>query len=353
MWSWCEPVGQACSLPNHLPTEPLTFLISGFSFGLQTRGENPIPQRLPFRPAQTRPMKSLAKLLLAGAAVLVLAVVAALLFKPKATMPPLPVPNGLDDLMRAASSIQPWPGGSFDTDPKTPEERLSLLASNAPALEMIRTGLARAIRLPTTNDLTSSLALDQAAALKRVARLVAIESRSARDRGDATNALGSALTLFDLSNHGTKGGLVIHGLVGVAIRSMACRAMEDVLGLENAAVCRMAAQSMFEKATNAPTAADFISNEWEWRRTLPIGTQLGGHLVELMNGSARKSEEKFIQRVDQQRQIEATLVRDLAAAAFRLEHGRTATNWTELVPAYLPEIPRNATNNTPLPLGGP
>ena len=298
-------------------------------------------------------MKSRSKTLLAGAAVLVIAVAAFLLFRPNPTVPPYPVPNGLDDLMHAASSIQALPGGSFDTDPKTPEERLSLLASNAPALELVRTGLSREIRIPTTNDLTSSLALDQAAALKRVARLVAIESRSARDRGDATNALGSALTLFDLSNQGTKGGLVIHGLVGVAIRSMACRAMEDVLGLENPTVCRMAAQSMFEKATNAPTAADYLASERQWRRTLPVGTQLGGHLEALMVGNVRKGEEKFIQRVNQQRQIEAVLLRDLAATAFRLEHGRAATNWNELVPDYLPEIPRNATNNTPLPLGGP
>ncbi len=298
-------------------------------------------------------MKSRSKTLLAGATVLFIAVAAFLLFRPNPSVAPYPVPNGLDDLMHAASSIQALPGGSFETDPKTPEERQSLLASNAPVLGLIRTGLSREIRIPTTNDLTSSLALDQAAALKRVARLVAIESRSARENGDATNALGSALTLFDLSNQGTKGGLVIHGLVGVAIRSMACRTMEDVLGLENPTVCRMAAQSMFEKATNAPTAADYLASEREWRRTLPFGMRLGGHLSELMNGSVRKSEEKFVQRVDQQRQTEAVLLRELATIAFRLEHGRDATNWNELVPAYLPEIPRNATNNTPLPLGGP
>lgn len=263
----------------------------------------------------------------------------------------MPVPNGFDDLVRAAASIQYPPNTGDAIDAKTSEERRSLLASNAPVIRLVREGLAKEMRVMTTNDMTSSLPLDQSSALKNLAQLLVVEATVAREDGNPTNLLNACMDLYDLGCEGTRGGLIIHGLVGVAIRSMACKSTIDILRSEDAALCRRAAKHLFQAMTNAPTASDYFANEDAWRKQTPAGRGIRGLFYDIfLSGMLKPAKLKSVQRFNLQRQTEAELLSDLAAAAFRLEHQRAATNWTELVPEYLPEIPRNATNNAPLPL---
>jgi hypothetical protein len=302
-------------------------------------------------------MKSLWKFLLALIALIALIVASTAVFIANSKPDPIryPSPNGFDDLLKAAALIHHLPGKPQDPAQLTQEERKWLVQSNSAALKLLREGLAKEIRVVTTNDMTSRLPGDQMSRLEQLADLLTVEVSVAHEDDNPTNMLGACLDLYALGSKGTRGGLVVHGLIGAAIRTIACRQATNILQSGNATLCRMAAKDLLDEMTHAPIATDYLANEAAWRRRTEEGQGIRGllgRIISGLSGALHAAQQRLIQRFDQLHRNEAELLRDLAATAFRLEHQRAATNWAELVPEYLPEIPRNATNNAALPLAG-
>jgi hypothetical protein len=300
-------------------------------------------------------MKSRSKTLLAGAAVLVIAVAAVLLFRPNPPAPSYPVPNGYDDLVKAAAAVQQLPGQSGPLEPNklSAEERQWLVESNRAALLLLRQGLAKEIRMVIPSDPASTQPMDYASSLKHLGRLLAIDAQAARDATNHAASLEAGLDQHRLGWKGVQGGRLIEGLVGCAVRQVAATDLAKLAQTGDAAICREAARRLQEAANLVPPVSAYIAEEDAWLRTLPFSQRFPGVLVAQFNGSQKAFRQNFAIKMSLAQNAEAAAIRDLAAAAFRLEHNRAATNWTELVPAYLPEIPRNATNNAPLPLVGP
>ncbi len=301
-------------------------------------------------------MKSFWKILLALIVVLVVVLVvgkAVLTSGSKPSQIRYPSPNGFNDIVKATESVIHLSGKSTDPTELTSQDRAWLIESNRVALKLVRDGLGKDILVVIPKDFSSPGSVQYLMGIKGLSQLLAAEADVAAASADRPALLSACLDNYDLGSKGTKGGRWIEGLVGVAMRMIALRSTVHIVDSGDAALCRKAALRLYSATTNAPSASDYHSAEMAWQRTLPFSDRFSlEHIWQHLNGENRKERMSFFSRFDRVRQREAETLRDLAATAFRLEHHRDATNWTELVPEYLPEIPRYATNNAPLPRVG-
>jgi hypothetical protein len=264
-----------------------------------------------------------------------------------------PTPNGFDDLLKAAEMLQPLPDKSQDPAQLNVQERKWLIQSNSAALNRLHDGLGKEILVVIPRDLAARDPIQYLAGIKKLSQLLAAKAGVAAASSNQTALLSACFDNYELGCKGTRGGRWIEGLVGVAVRSIALTSMSHIQDLGDATLCRKAAALLSAAATNAPTALAYERGEDAWLATQPLVYRWNpGRLKNWLTGETKQTRLKFLSKFDRLQKQEAETLRDLAAAAFRMEHQRGATNWTELVPEYLPEIPRNATNNTPLPLTG-
>jgi hypothetical protein len=147
---------------------------------------------------------------------------------PKYQSPPLPRPNGYEDLLSAGRSV----GGTFPDDTSTNQAALRLfLVGNTNALAEIRIGLGHECRVTLDASpaaATNATRMVDLADLKNCARLLTLEGRLAQLEAKTQHALNSYLDLFRLGCAVTRGGVVIDAQVGLAIQT---RALSQLDGL--------------------------------------------------------------------------------------------------------------------------
>ena len=123
-----------------------------------------------------RPIAKLVRLFAALFAVVLLAAVIFILSQPAPAPPPLPKPNGYDDFLKAGKMLT---GNTSDYGTMKEEQLRTMVATNAEALKLARTGFSRECRVPL--DYSTNFAhLDDLPAVKRLASAFAAEGRLAR-----------------------------------------------------------------------------------------------------------------------------------------------------------------------------
>lgn len=128
--------------------------------------------------------------------------------------PVLPNPNGYDDFLQAGQSII----GSLDGVSELNHDQLrALVATNANALRLARVGLERTCSVPTEAHLANFANVSRdLATLKSVATLLAAEGRLAEMENRPADAARSYVDAIRLGNETSRGGMMIHRLVGIA-----------------------------------------------------------------------------------------------------------------------------------------
>jgi hypothetical protein len=147
----------------------------------------------------------------------------------------LPVPNGYDDLLRAAA---PLAGAQLPRalDPVLTSQLRAPVTTHQHLLGLARQGLARECRVPlsyTQADL--SRPTDP---LRELACLFAIEGKLAEREGRTDDALGSYHDLLRLSHAITRGGLIIDCAYGHVAEQTAMDGVHQLHRQLSREVCR-------------------------------------------------------------------------------------------------------------------
>src|SRR5262249_49798187 len=146
-----------------------------------------------------------------------LLLVAALLvtvFFGRTSAPPLPNPNGYDDLIKAGQAVRGNLDGIADRDPNSLR---TLMATNAEAFRLLRVGLSRDCAVPADAAINNfGTVSHDLMVLKSLALRLNAEGRLAEIENRPADAAQSYLQAIRLGAKMSHGGLLIHRLVGIA-----------------------------------------------------------------------------------------------------------------------------------------
>ena len=285
-----------------------------------------------------------ARLLTGFFIVAVLLVVAALvltLIQPTPAPPPLPKPNGYDDLVEAGRMLA---DNTSDFATMGEADLRVLVGKNANALKLARTGLSRACQVPLDYSAANPAYLTNLAVLKRLAQGLAAEGRLLELDGRPADAADAYLTAVRLGTASAQGGLLIDTLVGIAIEAIGTAHLEKLAATLDAKQCRQAAAALESCEARREPITTVLKRERTWARRAYGLKGLIARLV--MFKSVRQSEQLTVARVGALQSRERFLLIQLASRAYELEKGERPKTLGELVPAYLKTIPQNPATGT-------
>jgi hypothetical protein len=159
------------------------------------------------------------------------------------------------------------------------------------------------------------------------------------------------LEIIKLGNESTRGGPLIDGLVGLAIKNIGAASLQNLTNKLDAESSRKTAQGLETLEAESESWRDVLQNENEWSRTSFPG--LKNRLVAFFtSGSLKAAKAKAEHRFKEHQTKIRHLIINLAVRAYKLEKGQRPKNISDLVPDYLKAIPQDpftGTNMTYLP----
>jgi hypothetical protein len=256
------------------------------------------------------------------------------LTRPLPLPPPMPKPNGYDDFVKAGGMLE---GDMGDWANLSREELQGLVRTNSEALKLARIGLSRECRVPLEYSPTSEAHLQDLSKVKRLAQALGVEAKLAEVENRTEDAASTYLEMIRLGEAASRGGVVIDGMVGVAIEAMA--PVERLITKLDAKQCREFASISETTAAQQESAQTVLDHEEDWaRRTYG----LRGRLMRLMMSKSLKPN---LQRVTGKMQAQQArigmLAINLAARAYEVEKGQPPKTVADLVPAYLKAVPKD------------
>jgi len=293
----------------------------------------------------------LAKMLAIAGGVIVFGLLAFALMESTTPVPrpPLPNPNGYDDLIAAARMVV---AHSEPLQSLSREELRDYVTRNAAAIRLARQGLTRKCRVPiefSSSYLTNQLGTDLVK-LKGLALTFSAEARLATMEGRTNDAANIHFDVIRLAHESVRGGLMIHGLVGLACEAIGMVPLRSLVRDLSAVQCRELARQLEAVDVAADTAGQFLAQEKAWSRH---AFGLKEKLAELvMARSLKPARQKFEQKMVTAQTQRRLLLLDLAVRTCELEKGQRPQQLKELVPEYLKAIPidpNTGTNLTYLP----
>jgi hypothetical protein len=277
--------------------------------------------------------------LLAGAAVLVilgLLLVSVSVARRTPVFPPLPNPNGYDDLVKAGKLIN---SGVNDFPALSETELRNLVMTNAEALRLCRVGLSRTCSVPTEVMITNfSGMMPDLPDLKRLAQLLAAEGRLAEmehRRGDAAHSYAEAL---QLGNDISRGGLLIHRLVGIAIQAIGGTRLAKIIPELDSSEARPARQLLDDVDNRGVTWEEIQHNEKLFcRHEL---RKLPSFVSAIVNWwSSRSVKERTRERHNAAVAHIRLMLLELGVRCYTAENNRAPAALQDLVPRYLSHVP--------------
>lgn len=272
-----------------------------------------------------------------------LAVLATVLFlnRPAAPAPiQLPNPNGYDDLIKAGQMIV---GDMPDCNWSQPDDEClegmrNYVKANGEALKRARLGLNRESRIPLVFTASYfSQHLPELALIKRLAQMLNAEGQVAEEDGRIDDAIRSYLDTARLHEK-FRGGVMIDELVGVAVEAIGVGSLRKLTDQMTTAQRRDLIEKLARLYVNRDSREAMMENEKRFRNTYGLREQL---TYLLMFSMRRQSERKFQTKLDFSRARLGLFLVDLALRNFESENGRPPKMLQELVPKYLPFLPKD------------
>jgi hypothetical protein len=255
--------------------------------------------------------------------------------EPLPPLPPIPNPNGYDDLVKAGNMVS---NDFEDYDEVSLAKLRELISKDAGAMQTARTGLQQKCRVKLVYSATSSAHLDELAAIKELALAFAAQARMAEMEKRPASAVQIYLDMVHLANDSARGGVIIDQLVGLAIESMAVTHLQELKDQLGAKSCCETAAALETLDSQRQTWDEVIQQENDWsRRTFPG----------IRNEFARLSERAHLEKsylaakrhFDAQQSKTRQLIVEFAARAYALDKGHRPANLSDLVPDYLKALP--------------
>lgn len=267
------------------------------------------------------------------------AIIAVLVLRtpPGPSAPPLPQPNGYDDLVKAGGLISD-PTADYTTMTET--ELRALVGANAQALKLARIGLSRECRVPSACAVfTNGPHLGDLSRLKRLAQAFAAEGRLAEAENRPGEAAEAYLADLRLGQEVARGGVIIDSLVGIAAEAIGTAWLEKLVPTLDLETSRKALSTLEAVEARREPVAVVLEREKECARRV---YGLKGEFVRLLTfRTLRRVEQSYVAKVNRQEVRIRQLQMEMAARAYELEKGRRPASLAELVPVYLQAIPRD------------
>jgi hypothetical protein len=259
---------------------------------------------------------------------------------------PLPVPNGYEDLIRAAMplAVAPLPQ---DPDSLPTAQLQALITTHQPSLELGRQGLARQCRVPLTY--TQADLARPTDSLRELGRLFAIEGKLAEREERIDDALGSYRDLLRLGSAVSRGGLSVDSATGWGAQSMAIRRIHSLHRQLSPDTCRrwITMLQQFESEQEPIEDIAYRESLW-WEHAFGVNLRMIEFTFQTLGKdlSLRSEIGEDFGRDHQARM--SLLIGELALQVFRAEHGREADRLQDLVPGVLPAVPLDPFTDQPL-----
>ncbi|WP_422927390.1 hypothetical protein [Singulisphaera sp. PoT] len=261
-------------------------------------------------------------------------------------LPPIPVPNGYDDLKRAGTMIigsEPGPRG--DVRQATEDELRAYLAANREALALGRAGLAKKCLVPLSakeGTLEFQIAdhVEWSGKIRRLSRLLACEARLAGFEGRRDDALRAELDLVRLGNDASRGGMVIDHGIGLAITTTGLALLREDLEKLSPDQCRRAIRGLETAFDAREPVAQVVSRESK------LGSSAGTLQVRVLASFANTFQSQlttaFDHAVFSDKRTAADyqqILSELGLRVYREEHGTLPVSLGALAPTILVRIP--------------
>jgi hypothetical protein len=263
--------------------------------------------------------------------------------EPLPPIPPLPNPNGYEDLVKAGKLTDNHTGNFYEMKL---EELRRLAAQNSDALQAARIGLQEDCAVPLQfSENYMSQHLSELADYKKLAQAFVAEGRLAEMENRPGDAAKSYLDVIRLGHKSDRGGVLIDQLVGTAIEAMGVSQLQKLVDQLEAKTCHKTVATLETLDSQRQTWDEVMQQERDWsRRTFPgIRYELAALMMRnTLNKAYKSAEQKF----DAQQIKTRQLIIDLAARAYELDQGHPPANLADLVPDYLKTIPQNPLTGT-------
>lgn len=293
-----------------------------------------------------RKLTRFAALMGLGAIVLLACWVGLLVYIRQTTQsPPLPNPNGYDDLAKAGQAITTKPDGPTALD----HDALGAwVRTNSESLKLVRVGLARQCAIPTEAAITNfTLHIPQVIPMKAVAILLTAEGRLAEMENRPSDAARSYVDAIRLGMEISRGGFLIHRLIGIACEGVGGAALAKLIPQLNCDQMRPLVAELEQIEGNAVTWREVVKSERRFERA-----QLASYRNPIAligdwwqsRGAIKNSEEKHILAKARLR----LLMTELALRSYRCVHENTPLSLEQLVPHFLQTIPSDPFAKGPL-----
>jgi hypothetical protein len=149
---------------------------------------------------------------------------------------------------------------AFEPDVPLAQVR-AVVARNRPALARLRQGFRKQYRSPPL--VSASQMFPELAQFRELARVLVTEGKLAERQRRPDDAARSYLDCLRLGIDVPRGGPLIHGLVGIAVQSIALRPLQGLADRLGGPTAAAAAREMARLDAQAPSLADTLSNEKE------------------------------------------------------------------------------------------
>jgi hypothetical protein len=250
--------------------------------------------------------------------------------------PVLPNPNGYDDFLQAGQGII----GNLDGVSELDRDQLhALVTTNAEALRLVCLGLSRTCSVPTEAHLANFTNVSRDLPnLRSVARLLGAEGRLAEMEKRPADAARSYVDAIRLGNEMSRGGMVIHRLVGIACEGIGNTLLVKLLPQLDCDQLRPLIAELQDIDETYVPWGEVLQNERRFARA-----QAGNfpNPIRLVQGL---SQARAAVKMSAERHLVAAahlrlLSVELALRAYRCDKGKGPEYLAQLVPGHLKALP--------------
>jgi hypothetical protein len=261
-----------------------------------------------------------------------------------AEAPPLPSPNGFDDFVSAGNMVPPVLVNAVRA-PTSRHAFKQVFIDLQPAADLVARGLQKDSLVPLEDlDRWGGVKNETAQAVDRAGSALYLRGEYLRRYGTIDQYLAELLALMKLEQEAGRGSIWMLSQFSNWQPVATSRLRSEIHRLDASQLRELGARlreldSSREPFDQRAERQLLYDQNAVWTRRLNI-------ILNRWSGKAPFASERTI---DQWRVSHLRLfIADVAAQTFWLDHGRPADSWQELVPEYLPAIPRDAIVDAPL-----
>jgi hypothetical protein len=270
--------------------------------------------------------------------------------------PPLPVPNGYDDVLEAGRAIEAsgTVGSKLDTAKADEAILISVRETNRDAITRARKGLEKPFQVPVVYqmDYVYNVLMRDLGTIRAVARALTTEGRLAAFEGKFDAATQSFLDQVRLGEAIGRRVPMLAYLTSVAVGSTGLHNLRDVRDKLSPDECRRVIGLLEEVDRNHQPAAEVAARETQFMNAnlrkmgvfASITMQMSGILAKNV-GQVEATLESSVKRQAAARRV---LLTDLALRVYRLEYGEDPPDLATLVPSILKSVPVDPYSGKPL-----